>query len=227
MTDHPQYPKYPGEEGPGGQVPPPPNPPGQGQVPPPPPAYGQAPGYGQPPAYGQAPAYGQPPAYGQDWQKGPQGSYASWGARLGAYLLDGLIAFAIAIVPVVVGLVVLLAGATETTDIYGNTTLEDTNPLGVVIMGIGYLATFVFSIWNFVFRQGRTGQTLGKKIVGIKVIKERDGQPMGAGLAFGRYLLMAILSTLTCYINLLWPLWDDKKQALHDKVVSTVVVTAS
>ena len=61
MSDQPQYPSYPGAEGPSeggtGQQPPPP----PGQQPPPP-------GYGPPPAYGQQ-AYGQPayaqPAYGQ------------------------------------------------------------------------------------------------------------------------------------------------------------------
>lgn len=83
MSDRPQYPSYPGDEGQPpaagqqpGQSPPEQQPPAYGQVPPPgygqtPPAYGQAPppGYGQvPPGYGQPPQPGfghVPPGYGQ------------------------------------------------------------------------------------------------------------------------------------------------------------------
>jgi uncharacterized RDD family membrane protein YckC len=43
-------------------------------------------------------------------------------------------------------------------------------------------------------------------------------------LALGRYLLQSILTTVTLYLNVLWPLWDTKNQTLHDKVCSTVVI---
>ncbi|MBC7592348.1 MAG: hypothetical protein H7288_00110 [Kineosporiaceae bacterium] len=52
----------------------------------------------QPPAYGYPP---QQPYYAG--QPGPTVPYAFWGARLGAYLLDGLIGVAVAIIPFVIG----------------------------------------------------------------------------------------------------------------------------
>lgn len=68
MSDQPQYPRYPGEDGePVDPAPDTTSPQGYGQAPPPP-SYGQAPpSYGQvpPPSYGQA-----PPVYGQTQEGG-------------------------------------------------------------------------------------------------------------------------------------------------------------
>jgi uncharacterized RDD family membrane protein YckC len=145
---------------------------------------------------------------------------------VGAYLLDGLFAILVAVPFAIAGGVVLGVTGTSTVDADGYTTITGESPLGYVLIGAAYAAYFAFAIWNFAFRQGRKGQSLGMKIVGIKVVKLETGQPTGAGLGFGRYLLVGLLSTFTCYLNLLWPLWDDKHQALHDKVVGTVVVSA-
>lgn len=173
------------------------------------------PGYGPPP-----PAYGnQPPAYGAS-QQGPAIPYASWGARLGAYLLDGLIVTAVAMVPIVIGAIIAFSGS-EVDPVTDE--LTSVNSTGVTIMVFGYLVAFVFTVWNQVFRQGRTGQSLGKKIVSIQVVRADSGQFLGAGLAFLRAIMMALLGGI-CFINYLWPLWDEKKQAWHDKVVGSVVI---
>ena len=70
----------------------------------------------------------------------------------------------------------------------------------------------------------RKGQTLGKTWVHIKVVREADGNVPGVWLALGRDLLQSLLTPVTLYLNLLWPLWDSKNQTLHDKVCSTVVI---
>jgi uncharacterized RDD family membrane protein YckC len=49
------------------------------------------------------------------------------------------------------------------------------------------------------------------------------GQPVGVGLAIGRYFVH-ILDALPCYLGFLWPLWDSKRQTFADKILSTVVV---
>src|SRR3954453_13978448 len=80
------------------QPPPYPSYPGQPETPPP--GYQPPPQGYQPPAYGQAPpAYGQQP--GQPY--GPNPSYASWWARVGASIITSLIGFAVAIIPIVLG----------------------------------------------------------------------------------------------------------------------------
>ena len=201
MSDQPpQYPSYPGPEQPG---------------PPPPPP----PGYQPPPNYGQA-----PPAYGMGAATGPATPYASWWSRVGASLIDGLLTIAIAIVPASIGAVILGMSATTSTDAAGYTTIEDANPLAFVFFGIAFIGAFAFGVWNVVFRQGRNGQTVGKKIVGIQVVRADTGQFLGAATAFLRWLLASIVGQ-ACFLNYLWPLWDDKNQTWHDKIVGSVVLT--
>jgi uncharacterized RDD family membrane protein YckC len=55
---------------------------------------------------------------------------------------------------------------------------------------------------------------------------ERTGNPIGYGSAAGRYLITVAFGIfyLPLLLDYLWPLWDDRNQTLHDKVVSSVVV---
>jgi uncharacterized RDD family membrane protein YckC len=75
------------------------------------------------------------------------------------------------------------------------------------------------------YKEGTTGQTAGKKVLGIKTIKEQTGEYLGFGMAFVRYLAH-IIDGLPCYIGYLWPLWDAKRQTFADKIVGSVVVRA-
>jgi uncharacterized RDD family membrane protein YckC len=213
----PQQPP-PQPENPYGQPPTPP-----GQVPPPP-GYGQQSPYGQPQqGFGQPPAYGQPqqgygqPGYGQPGYGAPGmspfGPYAGWGTRLAAYLIDALVAVVPGIILVIIGAVLL--GAADP---------GETSVAGVLIMVVGYVVIFAVQIWNFVFKQGKTGQSVGKGVMSIKVVNLNTGQPLGTGGAFVRWLMHAFIDGAICYLGFLWPLWDDKKQTWGDKVASSVVV---
>jgi uncharacterized RDD family membrane protein YckC len=142
-------------------------------------------------------------------------------SRVGATLLDGLISFAIAIIPIALG--AILAFKDAETDPITDEITGGVEPVGVVIMVLGYILIFAFTIWNAVFRQGRRGQTLGKQIVGIQVIKGETGAFLGAGTAFVRWLMAQILGGL-CFLDYLWPLWDKKKQTWHDMIVGSVVI---
>jgi uncharacterized RDD family membrane protein YckC len=87
-----------------------------------------------------------------------------------------------------------------------------------------YLAVIGFSIWNQWIRQGRTGWSLGKQWMGIRVVKDgRPDQPPGIGRNVGR-AFAHVLDALACYIGYLWPLWDRKRQTFADKICSTVVI---
>jgi uncharacterized RDD family membrane protein YckC len=184
------------------------------------PQYGQ-PQYGQQPydpygqqAYGQQP-YGQPgygqPAYGQPGY-GPAaiaGQLAEWPARAGAFLID----FGIVIVAEVVLIFLLLALAGRSSAI-------------AIILGIvGFLGLFAFAIWNMCYRQGITGQSIGKKVVGLRLVGMETGAPVGFGMAFLRQLAH-VIDGMPLYIGYLWPLWDPMKQTFADKICSTVVVLA-
>lgn len=63
--------------------------------------------------------------------------------------------------------------------------------------------------------------TLGKMAVGIKVGDEY-GNRITAGKAIGRYF-SKILSALILGIGFIMAAFDNRKQALHDRIVGTVV----
>ena len=78
----------------------------------------------------------------------------------------------------------------------------------------------------------RNGQTLGKQMVGIKVVRD-NGEPFGFGWAAYREVVLkqlavniasAIIPFLPWFLNYFWPLWDDQNRALHDMAASTHVI---
>lgn len=195
-------------------------PPGYGALPPgygaPPPGYGAPPAYGAPPpGYGALPSYGPPPGYAGGYGAAPSPfgqpggpQLASWGARVGASLLDGLLMFGIVLVAVLLGALASLAAEA----LFG------------VVVALGYLAALGFYGWQL-WVQGSTGQTIGKRKVGIRLLREQDGRPVGGGMSIARPFVH-YLDTLPCYLGWLWPLWDDKRQTFTDKILSSVVIRA-
>jgi len=78
-----------------------------------------------------------------------------------------------------------------------------------------------------VFFLSRSGATPGKKVVGISVrLRDRAGPPPMKAVLFrtGCILVLSVISSLAYMLDVLWPLWDSKRQAIHDKVASTNVV---
>ena len=136
----------------------------------------------------------------------PSAAYANWGQRAGAYLIDA--------VPVVAGYVVLF--------ILG---LVLHNILSVLLGLLFWVGAIGWWIYNRVITMGNTGQSLGKRIVGIRLVKEDTGQPLGAGMCFARDICHAVDGAI-CGVGYLFPLWDTKAQTLADKIITTVVVPA-
>lgn len=67
------------------------------------------------------------------------------------------------------------------------------------------------------------GQTIGKEQLGLTLVSESTGQPIGTSKAFVRDI-GHILDGF-CLIGHLFPLWDQKRQTLADKILTTVVIT--
>ena len=208
----------PGGQSPAGH-PPPGGPSPAGYPPPPPPPPGQ-PGYAPPPFQ---PLPYQPPAPAQRGRRGQPvfrgRECATWGARVGAYLIDYLIA---AIVPIVIA-VPLMVSEVAGLDV-----------LGVVLLLSGLFITFPIYCAALEARSGtHQGQTLGKQMVNIRVV--RDGaEPIGFGFGLLRELLVrwGLIGFIGGFfffpplLDGLWPIWDETNRSLHDMVVSTHVVYA-
>jgi uncharacterized RDD family membrane protein YckC len=72
---------------------------------------------------------------------------------------------------------------------------------------------------------GGQGQSWGKKALGLKLVSEDTGQPIGMAMAFVRDICHA-LDSLACFIGWLFPLWDAKRQTFADKIIRTIVIPA-
>ena len=87
------------------------------------------------------------------------------------------------------------------------------------------LLYFVIYIGYFVLMEGSRGQTIGKMITKIKVVRE-DGKPIDMNQALIRNLLR-IIDGLFAYLIGAILIWrSDKKQRLGDSIAKTVVVKA-
>ncbi len=164
------------------------------------------------------PGYGAPPpGYGA-----PIGAvYASIGKRIVAHIIDGIFVGLGAIPGVIL---IVLAGvlAASTADSHGDI---GAGALGMVFLAYAVIFLGVIALWLYnCYLLGRDGATLGKRMMKIKVL-DAQGQPLGFGKAFLRELVKQALGS-ACFILLLWPLWDDQKQGLQDKIFSTHVFDA-
>lgn len=141
-----------------------------------------------------------------------QASYANWGTRFAARMIDGVI---LAIVNLIVQVPMLLTvGLGKSTDfengrflfIYAATVLTQ-----LAVQGI-------YEIW-FVYRKGGTP---GKLILELQIL-DSDGKRLSKGRATGRYFATYITG-LTLGLGYLLPLWDPEKRTLHDMIADTRVV---
>jgi uncharacterized RDD family membrane protein YckC len=185
----------------------PPVPPGPPVAPPPAP---EKPVFAPP-----APASAEPPP------APPALPLASWGSRAGAYLIDTLAMLGIAAVAF------LLAWAIS----------GDAGRAGIIAAisygGSEYFVRGVIYAPLLMRREGvHNGQTLGKQVAGIRVVRE-NGQSMDYGAALVRQWLVitlliqvlggAFTGGLAALIDYLWPLWDERNRAVHDIIASTLV----
>lgn len=152
--------------------------------------------------------------------------YAGFGARLGGYLLDGLLYGLVGAVFVIPGLVLGIGAFADCRTFDDEIICPAGSPksgmlaAGILLGVLGAIIVFVL----YVRALGRTGQTWGRRIVGVKVVRRDTGQPLGLGRAIGRTLFAWAFSGQIFYLGYLWMLWDSQKQTWHDKVVSSVVV---
>jgi uncharacterized RDD family membrane protein YckC len=152
--------------------------------------------------------------------------YASWGRRALGYLVD-LFLGVVASIPLILGYMMMLPELDLRTDpVTGETVTGPNSDVSAATTGmlvLGAVIAVAFFVWNTLIRQGRTGYSIGKTVVGIRLVRISTGEPMGAGLCFVRQLAHYV-DSLVCYLGWFWPLWDAKRQTLADKIMATVVV---
>jgi uncharacterized RDD family membrane protein YckC len=125
------------------------------------------------------------------------GPRASFGQRLGAGIIDAII---VGVISLILRLVLGTSG----------------QALGLLV-GLAY-TTYL--------EGGTTGQSIGKRVLGIRVVDAQSGGPIGYGRGAIRWLV-GIVSAIPIFLGYLWMLWDGEKQTWHDKASTSYVVPVS
>ena len=146
------------------------------------------------------------------------GRYAGFFSRAAAYAIDRVIVFVIAFLIITVINYFLslflgdqwLAGWDETT--------STRTVITVLLYSIGI--NLVVSIFYNISFWILSGQTPGKRILGVRIMRT-DGGRLKMSNAIWRQLGYYISSIL--YLGFIWILFDNKRQGFHDKLAGTIV----
>jgi uncharacterized RDD family membrane protein YckC len=96
--------------------------------------------------------------------------------------------------------------------------LLDRNPMAVGALGLLFGLSALYQI----YLGGVLGQTLGKRLFGLRVISSHGRMP-GPLLASVRFLAM-VLSLGLAGLGFVWCLFDRERRALHDHLSCTYVI---
>ncbi|ERI05311.1 RDD family protein [Aneurinibacillus aneurinilyticus] len=81
----------------------------------------------------------------------------------------------------------------------------------------------ILGLLYYIVLTGVWGQTLGKMIIGVKVVRT-DGSTAGWGTVILRETIGKIISGIVLLIGYIWAGFDKRKQSWHDKMADTIVV---
>ncbi len=139
--------------------------------------------------------------------------------RLVAAILDGIIFAGMVYLPMLMG--VGMRGAASL--VQGRMNPAEFFGLGSLLA----LAGFIAWCWLTILFVTRNGQSIAKKVLGIKVVRS-DGSPASLGRIFWlRNFVNTLLSVVPFYglVDALL-IFGEQRQCVHDKIADTIVVKA-
>lgn len=163
------------------------------------------------------------------WVQQRHGRTAEFGERILPGLIDSAINAAAAFIPVILGIVLIIAGLPDTYDCgYYNTRSCEVPgsgsggliALGVILVLLSFLIALAVAFWNRVWQVTKTGQSIGKKVAGLKVIDAESG----AHPELGPAVLRELVHQFAGIISWIWMLIDDDDRTLADIVGKTHVI---
>lgn len=138
--------------------------------------------------------------------------YGGFWRRAVAFLIDKIIIYLLLFGIMIAGVMILGLS------VFSITPTILMTPLFLSYYGVNLLLNMLY----FTYFYGTTGQTPGKKLLGLKVIM-KTGEPVTPGIAFLRWVGY-VVSGMVFYLGFLWIGFDSRKQGWHDKIAGTVVV---
>lgn len=147
-----------------------------------------------------------------------QHPYAGLGPRFLAALIDLLVLVAVTL------LIALPFGF-----LFAAVALAGNYPALLINLLFGPLVAILIVVWilYFTYFEGTEGETLGKKVLHLKVVDVATGQPPSLGRAFVRTLLRIVDWLPALYfLGFVVAALTDRRQRLGDLLAGTVVVKA-
>jgi uncharacterized RDD family membrane protein YckC len=138
------------------------------------------------------------------------GTYAGFVTRLIAWIIDHLVISGAFFIVGWIGSFVI-----DTFQFMGDTSR-------LVVLGLVVLFNFLFYIFYFIGLWMLSGQTLGKYIMGLRIVRT-NGERLKFRNAVVRFFGV-FLSALMLYLGYIIVLFDNRRQAIHDKLAGTIVV---
>jgi uncharacterized RDD family membrane protein YckC len=132
---------------------------------------------------------------------------AGFGLRYGAWMFDFLF------------LLITMMGFSFLVTLLSRRSVVGSNKDLIIVAAL----TFSVFLANFVALAGRNGQTIGMRILGIRIVRS-DGKPFNWKMAALRHLVGYPLSMAPFFLGFLWMLWDPNQQGWHDKLAHTMVI---
>ena len=152
----------------------------------------------------------------------PASPYTNYAARVGAWIIDWVITS-------IIGSIALLP--LHAVHQVSSSAVNGAQPkpvFGVTVTTQGLFLFILIVIFYTTALTGSTrGQTIGMMAVRARAVDAASGAPIGYARALGRVFLEYVLLFLLIVpwvLDMLFPLWDARRQTLHDKATNTVVI---
>lgn len=169
------------------------------------------------------------PAGGDDVEAPEGGGYATWLRRAAAFLLDSIVILAVAAV-----LAKAFGVHTAFNSTGGSHRHVALRTLNRRLLAAGLLTAGISFLYALVFLASSWQATLGMRACRVHVARASDGGHVTlahSALRAGIFMVEQVLFTLLSIVGLLgyladmcWPLWDRRRQTVHDKLARTVVL---
>lgn len=140
-------------------------------------------------------------------------SYGGFWRRSMAFSIDKLILQ-------ILSFIVYYIGSRILSPVYG--LVDFSSPYFYTLLWSYYGVALVLDMVYFTYFHGVTGQTPGKKLLGLRVIQE-SGTPMTMGTAFLRWVGY-LISKIFLYLGFIWVAFSRRKRGWHDMIAGTCVI---
>jgi uncharacterized RDD family membrane protein YckC len=148
-------------------------------------------------------------------EEGPiEGEPAGFWIRFLAYMIDSII------ISLVVGVI-----WAPTMFLTVRASMSESGPgaLAAILPFLAFLLTTAASLGYILWFWANKGATPGKKMLGLRIVREDGEEPLGWGTAFMR-LVGYMVSGFILYIGFLMIAFNPEKKGLHDNIAKTRVL---